>query len=144
MDTYFSSINDRSFWKTDLFRSETDMGIYKNFVYPCIIPAVFNRTGICRTDVYCNSDSSDCRNCRMAFQNCILKRLKKPSYLFRIWRFLLTVTDTDSIIKKNPGVFPDETAFWLHHFIPIFQNTIRHPERGGDTDVEQSRRQRTG
>lgn len=40
MDTYFSSINDCSFWKTDLFFGENDMGSYENSVYPRIFPLI--------------------------------------------------------------------------------------------------------
>ena len=52
MDTYFSSINDCSFWKTDLFCGENDMGSYENSVYPRIFSADFYRTGDGRTYVY--------------------------------------------------------------------------------------------
>ena len=45
MDTYFSSINDCSFWKTDLFCGENDMGSYENSVYPRIFSADSYRTG---------------------------------------------------------------------------------------------------
>ena len=36
MDTYFSSINDCSFWKNDLFCGENDMGSYLVF-FPLIL-----------------------------------------------------------------------------------------------------------
>ena len=60
MDTYFSSINDCSFWKTDLFCGENDMGSYENSVYPRIFSADSYRTGDGRTYVYCTADFAGC------------------------------------------------------------------------------------
>ena len=122
MDTDFSSINDRSFWKADLFCGKNDMGSYENSVYPCIFPAVSHRAGDGWISVYCTADSVGCGNHHLVCKNCILKETVISIW---VWRFLLTMGNTQSIMKKNQlsmdsrrGV-PGEAAFSLQHSIPI-------------------------
>lgn len=122
MDTYFSSINDCSFWKTDLFCGENDMGSYENSVYPRIFSADSYRTSDGRTYVYCTADFAGCGNHYMVCEDCVLK---KTVISIQIWRFLLTMGNTQSIMKKNKlsmnsrRGFPGEAVFSLQHSIPI-------------------------
>ena len=122
MDTYFSSINDCSFWKTDLFCGENDMGNHEDSVYPRIFPADSYRTGDGRTHVYCIADSAGCGNHHLVCKNRILK---ETVISVQVWRFLLTLGNTQSIMKKNQlsmnsrRGFPGEAAFSLQHSIPI-------------------------
>ena len=103
MDTYFSSINDCSFWKTDLFCGENDMGSYENSVYPRIFSADSYRTGDGRTYVYFTADFAGCGNHYMVCEDCVLK---KTVISIQIWRFLLTMGNTQSIMKKNQNRLP--------------------------------------
>ena len=86
MDAYFSSINDCSFWITDLFCGENDMGSYENSVYPRIFPADSYRAGDGRTHVYCTADFAGCGNHHMVCEDCVLK---ETAISIQIWRFLV-------------------------------------------------------
>ena len=99
MDTYFSSINDCSFWKTDLFCGENDMGSYENSVYPRIFSADSYRTGDGRTYVYCTADPFDCGNYHLVFPHRILKFYGPSYFLGNMAAFLLTCLATISIIN---------------------------------------------